>query len=1198
MRSLALLGTVSLSLFLAAGATGDAFAQPVVTGTVLGPDQRPLAGARAELVPILPRATAAADPAPAAAIATDAAGRYALEAPWSGLWRVVIRNAGSPPVPSSPLPLVEPYELPPLSMAETSTTSQPKSATTSPPPSAAEPLVLSGQVIDATNRKPIPDALVWASADPGAFVRVDAEGRFRVRSPGRLRFDLEVLARGYLLRRVAILRPQLVSRKVGTLALVPAGKLQGRVVDLRGRPLARAAVLAVPLGALGARAFSPADPVTDLAMTGSQGRFDLRRVRPGLTYEIRASLNGWFPAAQHASAGDPTARPRDLTLVLAPARAARGKVQDPAGRSIAEAEVAARPALRPGSRVSGSADEDEVSVVWSDAQGVFSLPPLPAAEVELSVRRKGYAPTIFPSLRVAAGTGPVDLGAVVLRPGVTLAGRVIDHRGQAVPGSEVFLLDQAAGPNEMDHALKGRKPAGVAAADGRFSIDDLAQGAPAHVAVRAPGYLIAQVRAVRPPTARPLVIRLEVEAVLSGRVVNEAGEAVPGARIDLRWQASLPEEPDRPVGEPILRNARADGEGRFELRGLPSGPVRVGVTAPAFVPLLSVEVGLPRPANAGELRLVLERGALLQGRVTTATGEPVPAVRVGLGGAAASTEDDGMYWLEGAKLGRQEVRFLHPSYGRVAKPFEIQPGLNRLDVTLEPGVEVTGYVVDENAKPVPGARLDLASENRFELKQYRALTGDDGRFRFASVLAGRYRLRAGADGFTDTEHPEALVVASEPLSSLEVALDRGAVLAGKILGLPAEVLLQVEVEARSDRGEAVAAWTDGRGRYEVRSLAPGDWTVLARLWDDQRQAKVRVAIRRSDREVTRDLEFEERLALTVQVLYDDESLHDAQVSLRGQRITAERTATTDHEGRVRFDDLAPETYRLGLRHSRTMIVHNDQVELEQDRDLVISLQGATVGGLVVSAADGEPIADALLSLRPVEGPEYLVTTGTKSDGRFVVYRLQPNRYRLQANAKGFLLGEQELQVASGQTLDTVALRLEPAEGAKIRVRLSSGEVPSRVHLQVLDAAGRTVLAETQPADVTGEIELSSLLPGSWTLLLRGDASALARAGLLVPASEALVVTLPPAAKLSLRVPVLLTADEIGTVALFGPDGQPFWTIGPGGRVVQQWELIGGKAIVEGVPAGTWLLQVEAPDGQRWQSAAVTSGVTDLTVTLE
>ena len=1133
-----------------------------MTGTVPGP-----AGTRVELVPMAG--------APVIATETDAAGRFSLQAPSSGIWRVVVRS--SPPLQSPPLPLVEPLELPPAWAAL-----QPEP----PAPPQSDPLVLSGQVVDASGRKPIPGALVWPSADPAAFVRTDAEGRFQVAAPGRRRFDLEILAPGYLLKKVLMARPQLVSRKTGTLSLERAGTLRGKVVDPQGRPLAGAAVVAVPEGALGNRAFSPSDPVAARAVSDVQGRFELRRLRLEQSYEIRASRAGAFPAAQRAMAT------REVTLVLAPARSARGRVLDPEGRPIAGAEAFVRPALRP-----GASDGDETGTpVQSDAQGVFSFPELPAAEVELAVRRKGYAPAVLPALRILPGTGSADLGVVTLRPGATLAGRVIDRGGQAVAEGEVFLLDRPASPNEMDRVLKDRKPAAKVGADGSFSVEDLARGAPIHVVVRSPGYLFEQVRSVRPPTQKPVVVRLRPAADLAGRVVDEAGEPVPGAHVDLHWQAFLPEEPDRPVGEPILRSTRADREGRFELRGLPEGTARVSAAAPSFVPRDGVEVDLPRPASAGELRLVLERGALLQGRVTTAAGEPVAAVRVGVSGAAAATNDDGLYWLEGAELGKQEVIFLHRSHGRVAKPFEIQPGVNVLDLTFEPGVEVAGRVVDDTGKPVPGARVELTPEYRFDPKQVHDVTGEDGRFRLSPVAAGRYRLKAGAEGFAETERPGTLVV-EEAVSNLEVTLDRGAMLSGNILGLPAEDLPQVEVEARGDHGVTLPASTDGRGRYEVGPLAPGDWTVTARLWDDQRQAKTRVAIRRSDRRfdqvLKRDLEFEERLALTLQVLYDDEPLPDARVSVRGQRITAERTAMTDYEGRVRFEDLAPETYRIGLRHARNMVVHNDQVDLQQDRDLVIRLQGATVGGLVVSAADGEPVGSALLSLRPIEGPEYLVTAGTKSDGRFAVHRVQPNRYRLQASAEGFLEAEQEIQVAGGQTIDDLEVRLQPAQGARLRVRLASGEVPPRVHVQV-----RGTLAQTySPRGAEGIVELSTLPPGTWTVLAAADGGAVATASLTVPSDEPVAVTLPPAGRLNVRVPALLASDLIGTVRLVGQDQQPFWTLAPGGSVVQEWPLAGGKAVVEGVPAGNWNVQVEMPDGQRWQGAAVTAGAASAAVTL-
>ena len=354
-------------------------------------------------------------------------------------------------------------------------------------------------------------------------------------------------------------------------------ELRGKVVDPQGQPLAGAAVVAVHQGALGERAFSSSDPVADRAETDPQGRFELSHVRPGQSYEIRASRAGAFPAARSATVGDPAAtQPRDLTLMLAPARTARGKVQDPAGRPIARAEAFVRPALRPRcGREDGPAKESDIPPAQSDALGVFSLPELPAAEIEMSVRRKGYAPVILSALRSPTASDPRTWAWSLFGPAPPERPRHRPPR-QGCPGGEIFLLDRPASPKEIERVLQGRKPTATVAADGRFSIDDLAQGNPVHVAVRAPGYLIAQVRAVRPPTAKPVVIRLEPEAALRGRVVDEAGEPVPGARIDLHWQAFLPEEPDRPVGEPILRNTRADVEGRFELRGVPTGSTRVG----------------------------------------------------------------------------------------------------------------------------------------------------------------------------------------------------------------------------------------------------------------------------------------------------------------------------------------------------------------------------------------------------------------------------------------------------------------------------------------------------------------------------------------------------------------------------------------------------------------------------------------------
>jgi hypothetical protein len=218
--------------------------------------------------------------------------------------------------------------------------------------------------------------------------------------------------------------------------------------------------------------------------------------------------------------------------------------------------------------------------------------------------------------------------------------------------------------------------------------------------------------------------------------------------------------------------------------------------------------------------------------------------------------------------------------------------------------------------------------------------------------------------------------------------------------------------------------------------------------------------------------------------------------------------------------------------------------------------------------------------------------GTKSDGRFAVHRVQPNRYRLRAEAERFVQAEQEIQVAGGQALDDLELRLQPAQGARLRVRLASGEIPPRVHVLIRGALAQTYTPRE------GLVELTTLPPGAWTLLVGAEGGGVATTSLTVPSEAPVDVTLPAAGRLHVRVPALLATEQIGSVRILGRDGQPFWTLGPGGAVVQQWPLAGGKAMVEGVPAGSWIVQVETPDGQRWQATAVTSGAPEAALTIE
>jgi hypothetical protein len=115
-----------------------------------------------------------------------------------------------------------------------------------------------------------------------------------------------------------------------------------------------------------------------------------------------------------------------------------------------------------------------------------------------------------------------------------------------------------------------------------------------------------------------------------------------------------------------------------------------------------------------------------------------------------------------------------------------------------------------------------------------------------------------------------------------------------------------------------------------------------------------------------------------------------------------------------------------------------------------------------------------------------------------------------------------------------------------------------------------------PPAVIGASGTSAGAAGTWTAVS-------------VPAKPAQ----PPAA----AVAPLTVSGRVIDAGKIRLDQQPFWTLAPGGTVVQQWPLVGGKALIDGVPAGAWVVQVEASDGPKWKGAAVTAGV-DAAVTVE
>jgi hypothetical protein len=142
---------------------------------------------------------------------------------------------------------------------------------------------------------------------------------------------------------------------------------------------------------------------------------------------------------------------------------------------------------------------------------------------------------------------------------------------------------------------------------------------------------------------------------ISGQIVNERGEPMPGANVSLRAIGA--------ASPSAGRTTSADAEGRFRVTGLEAGLYIVTGYAPAYV-YAPPETDGPDYHRIGEsVRLELIKGGVITGTVLTQTGEPVVGIRVRavrirdakgpvtptpqLGLMERATDDRGIYRLYG-----------------------------------------------------------------------------------------------------------------------------------------------------------------------------------------------------------------------------------------------------------------------------------------------------------------------------------------------------------------------------------------------------------------------------------------------------------------------------------------------------------------------------------------------------------------------
>jgi len=415
-------------------------------------------------------------------------------------------------------------------------------------------------------------------------------------------------------------------------------------------------------------------------------------------------------------------------------------------------------------------------------------------------------PPLFPE-----GSRDVEKN-IEMTPSDVVTGTVIAPDGVPVAGASV---EEVGDENQLLSQLLGVGPVTATSDEnGAFALGGVRPGREIRIAASHRDFGASE--DVRVRAGEPVTLRLAEPLAIRGTVVDEAGAAIAGVRVQAARAA-----PDAPSDLFSARPSVTDAEGRYLVRNAPKGELTVTFDHPDY----AIEKVQTTSQDLG--RTVLSRGGTIEGEAVDAEGKPVAGVSLhgwrqgmdpasGRTNASALTDEKGRFAMRGLAEGEYQLRTWEKRY--YSEEPKVRTGTLDARIVLRTAGKLVGRVLARGL-PVEGASVRAQRKEDF---LGWARTGSDGTFTMASLPPDEpFDVTIDHDAFRSTT-VSAVRVSDQ---TQDFVLQAGAEVSGRVVDDRDRGIQGAQVQVRVNGQPAKHVTTDPTGAFTAGGLNDGQISV-------------------------------------------------------------------------------------------------------------------------------------------------------------------------------------------------------------------------------------------------------------------------------------------------------------------------------------------------------------------------------------